>query len=365
MRVLQLVDKPAWMNAVLEPIEVSDRLVKAHTAIVALRADKEHRLRFKGNVRQRALCLLDAIAKSASARGWEVTCPARNRDDHHPADLAVSITGHTYGLQVSENDDKVPHQPTAKEHRDFERWGYPRVPTYDKVPSGRLTIAVASGIPVRQSTFSDTKTINLAERRLRWQQVRDEAVAALREHNRAATLAAQAAQWRTRKRGWRSGVGIEPTTFSLSKGFSPQCLVRGHFRYELPGQATIRWILWGSDRFVRDRWRACVFRTLLVFLAARSSVNDVRTLGLESWNIQFLGHPQVQRLHRLVTLPLVPDNARLGRTGNQRTASFARRLPPRSEPSHDGRIGHVNEATFFRLRDLRRQVEDRPVPGRT
>ena len=67
-RVLQLVDKPAWMNAVLEPIEVSDRLIKPHSAIVALRADKEHRLRFKGNVRQRALRLLDAIAKSCRDR---------------------------------------------------------------------------------------------------------------------------------------------------------------------------------------------------------------------------------------------------------------------------------------------------------
>jgi hypothetical protein len=224
-RVLQLVDKPAWMTAALEPIEVSDLLIRPHSAIVALRADKQHRLRFKGNVRQRALRLLDAIAKSASARGWEVTCPAWNRDDHHPADLAVSITGHTYDLQVSENDDKVPHEPTAKELRDFERWGYPRIPTYDKVPSGRLTIAVNGGVPVRQSAFCDTKTINLAdrlpvlvqelelraaadeqrrlerdrqeaERRRRWKQVRDGAVVALREHNRAAILAEQAAEWR-------------------------------------------------------------------------------------------------------------------------------------------------------------------------
>ncbi|WP_132154855.1 hypothetical protein [Kribbella antiqua] len=223
-KLLQLVDKPAWMTAVLEPIEVSDRLIKPHSAIVALRADKEHRLRFKGDVRQRALRLLDAIARSASARGWEVTCPVWKRDDHHPSDLAVSITGHAYGLHVSENDDKVPHEPTAKELRDFERWGYPRIPTYDKVPSGRLTIAVTGGVPVRQSTFSDTKTINLAdrlpvlvqelelraaadeqrrlereqqeaERRRRWKQVRDEAVVALREQNRATILAEQAAQW--------------------------------------------------------------------------------------------------------------------------------------------------------------------------
>ncbi|MFI6827612.1 hypothetical protein ACIBG5_10970 [Kribbella sp. NPDC050241] len=223
-RVLRLVDKPAWMTAALEPIEVSDRLIKPHSAIVALRADKQHRLRFKPDVRQRALRLLDAIARSASARGWELSCPARNRDDHHPSDLAVSITGHTYGLRVSENDDKVPHEPTAKELRDFERWGYPRIPTYDKVPSGRLTISIDGGVPVRQSAFSDTKTMNLddrlpvlvqelelraaaaeqrrlereqqeAERRRRWQQVRDEAVIALREHNRATTLAEQAAQW--------------------------------------------------------------------------------------------------------------------------------------------------------------------------
>jgi hypothetical protein len=140
------------------------------------------------------------------------------------ADLVVSIEGHDHELHVSEDDDKVDHESTAKELRHFERWGYPRIPKYDKVPSGRLRISIDGGAAVRQSVFSDTKTIDLvdrlpvilqelelraaaseeqrleseraaAERRRHWQQVRERAIVALREHTRAAVLADQAKQW--------------------------------------------------------------------------------------------------------------------------------------------------------------------------
>ena len=119
----------------------------------------------------------------------------------------------------------MPHEATAKELRDYERWHYPRIPKYDKVPSGRLNIAINGGIPVRQSSFAHTKTINLtdrlpeilqelelraanseerrlqaereaAERRRRWEQLREEAVIALRDDRRARVLADQAEQWR-------------------------------------------------------------------------------------------------------------------------------------------------------------------------
>lgn len=224
-RTIELVDKPAWMTAVLDPIPVPERLIKPHPAVVVLRADTEHRLQFKRDVRQRALRLLDAAAKSASSRGWSVSCPAWSRYERDRlADLVITVTGHEHQLHVSEDHDKVPHEPTAKELRDFERWGYPRIPKYNKVSSGRLTISVSGGVAVRQSGFSDTKTLDLVdrlpfilqelelraaaseerrlaaeraaeERRRQWEQVRDEAITALREHTRAEVLADQARRW--------------------------------------------------------------------------------------------------------------------------------------------------------------------------
>lgn len=224
-KTLRLVDQPAWMTLELAPIPVGDRLLKPHPAVVTLRADRDHRLRFKRPIRQRALLILDALAKAATERGYTVTSPPWDRQQRNaPADLLIDIHGHPHALHVAEDTDKVPHEATAQELRNHERW-HSRIPKYDKVPSGRLIVTINGGIPVRQSAFADTKTINLgdrlpvllqelelraanseqrrlqaeqeaAERRHRWEQIRDDAVVALREHHRAALLTEQADQWR-------------------------------------------------------------------------------------------------------------------------------------------------------------------------
>lgn len=225
-RILRLMDEPAWMTATLAPIPIAERLTRPHPAVTALRSDREHRLRYKGDVRQRGLRLLDALAKEAARRGHTVTCPSiEQARRNQPGDLLIDISGHPHALHVTEDTDKVPHEPTQKELRNFERWGYPRIPKYDKVPSGRLIITVNGGIPIRQSTFSETKTPDLSDRlpvllqelelraaaaeerrkarereaeekRRLWQQVHDEAIVVLRDHHRAAALTEQAEQWR-------------------------------------------------------------------------------------------------------------------------------------------------------------------------
>lgn len=224
-KTLRLADQPAWMTAELAPMPVGDRLLKPHPAVVTLRDDRDHRLRFKRLVRQRALLLLNALAKAASERGYTVTCPSWDRHQRKaPADLLIHIHGHPHALHVAEDTDKMPHEATAQELRNHERW-HSRIPKYDKVPSGRLIVTINGGIPVRQSAFADTKTINLgdrlpvllqelelraadseqrrlqaeqeaAERRRRWEQIRADAVVALREHHRAVLLTEQADQWR-------------------------------------------------------------------------------------------------------------------------------------------------------------------------
>lgn len=229
-KTLQLVDQPAWMTESLHPIPVADRLSKPHPAVVALRADKT-RLPFKQAPRQRALRVLDALAKEATRRGYAVTSPRteqhqsyQRRQQNQHGDLLITISGHPHALHVSEEPDKIPHEPTAKELRDFEARGYPRIPKYDKIPSGRLTININGGIPVRQSSFGDTKTIDLttrlptllqelelraanseerrlqaereaAERRSHWEGVRAQAAVAVRETHRAQVLNNQADTW--------------------------------------------------------------------------------------------------------------------------------------------------------------------------
>lgn len=146
------------------------------------------------------------------------------RQQNQPGDLTVTIAGHSHTLHVNEDPDKVAHEPTARELRDFETRGYPRIPKYDKVPSGRLTVTINGGIPVRQSAFGDTKTIDLTtrlpvvlqelelraaraeERRLeaelealrrrqQWEQVRAQAAVAVVETHRAQVLSVQADTW--------------------------------------------------------------------------------------------------------------------------------------------------------------------------
>ena len=173
--------------------------------------------------------MLDAVAKEAARRGHAVASPPPEQDPYQrrknpAADLIVTICGHPHALHVTQERDKVPHEPTATELRNFEKHGYPRIPKYDRVPSGRLTVAINGGMPVRQSSFGDTKTVDLttrlptllqelelraagseerrlqaerdaAERRRHWGEVRAEAIIAVRETHRAHVLAAQVDDW--------------------------------------------------------------------------------------------------------------------------------------------------------------------------
>lgn len=224
---LELVDKPGWMTTVLDPLPIPERLTRPHPAIVTLRSDRESRLRFKREPRQRALLLLNALTLEATRRGYTVACPAQGRHDAAPKyDVTVEVNGHAFELSVHEETDKIPHEPTAKELRDFETRGWPRIPKYDHVPSGRLRIDIGRGFAVRQSGFGDTKTLNLndrlpyvlqevelraavaearrlqkeredAERRRQWEDIRAHAMVSHREHHRAEVLHARASQWQT------------------------------------------------------------------------------------------------------------------------------------------------------------------------
>lgn len=78
--------------------------------------------------RDRALRILDALAKALEARGYAVTA------------AGALIEGQQIPFAVSERTDKVLHVPTPKELARKKEHPWERLPTWDHVPNGRLTI---------------------------------------------------------------------------------------------------------------------------------------------------------------------------------------------------------------------------------
>lgn len=210
--VVELFDQPPWMTATLDPIPIPAALRKPHPAIAALKADTA-RLTLRAVVRGRALRLFNGIAQECQRRGHRVQANlVLQRSHDQVGDLIVSIQGHDHYLQIVEQNDRVPHVPTALELREQERWSWKRIPTHDHVPSGRLEVKIHGGFAVRSDTFTDTKTLQLEDRlptliqelelraaeserhrlereteaackREQWEQVRDQAVQDFTEHH--------------------------------------------------------------------------------------------------------------------------------------------------------------------------------------
>lgn len=156
-RVIRLEDPPAWMTAELKPITVRESLRSPQPVVAKLRSD-DMVLPMKPPVRNRALRLLDAVARESARRGYEPRIPDRDRWNQTPQPkgvLLITIHGHVIGLTVTEQRDKVPHVPTASELRDAARYSFMRIRTSDQVPNGRLEIVVTNGQQYRQSAWRD------------------------------------------------------------------------------------------------------------------------------------------------------------------------------------------------------------------
>ena len=228
-RTIWLEDAPDWMTVDLEPVPVAESLRSPHPVVKTLRDDKDW-LPMNRGVRARALRILDAIAKAASARGYTVALPNAESGYRRPkGHLVVTIGRHPNALIVDELNNRVPHEPTKQELQRAERYSWATLPTHDRVRSGRLRIKLERGWHIRQDSFSDTKTINLEdrlpqvlqelelraaaaeeqehrrererqERKRRWERARDGAIAQAREHHRAQVLAEQVGRWHDAQR---------------------------------------------------------------------------------------------------------------------------------------------------------------------
>lgn len=222
--VIRLVDAPAWMPVEPATIGVPDELRNPHVVVKNLR-DNRDRLRHSRATRNRALRILDAIAKAAVSRGYHVATPPVENGYRYPKGyLYITIRGHPHTIDLSELNDTVPHEPTAQELKRKEKHSWVGIPTHDQVPSGRLALKVVGGQHVRGDVFADTKTVYLEDRlsvvlhevelrsaveeerdrklelerqdrRRRWEQVFEDAKESAREQHRAEALMNAVERW--------------------------------------------------------------------------------------------------------------------------------------------------------------------------
>lgn len=229
-RIIRLQDPPEWMTVVLEPIPVPGTLRKPHKVVAALKDDTDL-FRVTTRVRGRACRLLQALIVEAERRGYTVR--STNRAGRSPryyssaqSLLTVTISGHDFGVDLTQQVDRVEHMPTATELRRAERESWYRIPTHDDKPSDRLAISITNGRQYRQSNWSDSAKSQLeellpqilqelelragfaeqqrleeerkrAEREQRWKAAMECAEAAFREDHRAKLLQEQLSRWQT------------------------------------------------------------------------------------------------------------------------------------------------------------------------
>jgi hypothetical protein len=174
--------------------------------------------------------------------------------------IEAALGGHAIVLDVDELNDRVPHEPTARELAEKARYPHgTRIPTHDSVPSGRLRLRILTGCPVNRTDFADTKTIRLEDRLshvLQELQLRAAAQKEMRLHRERDEIA--------RQLSWEEAVEVAKVA------------ARDHHRAEIVQQEVVDWqharelddylsalathvaTLTGQERSEADEWVAWV-----------------------------------------------------------------------------------------------------------
>lgn len=141
-----------------------NRTIAGSKDVVAALRDNPSVLRVGETSLPRALNLLTQLGSVAERAGH---CLVVSKKHKQPKPI-LRIDGHSRTLDVSEEYDEVPHQPTPQELREIKRNPYyHHVPKVDRVRSGRLRIEVnfTGWGPARALAWRDEKNQPL-ERRL-------------------------------------------------------------------------------------------------------------------------------------------------------------------------------------------------------
>lgn len=224
--IVRLVDLPSWVQPVADHIPVPAALRSPHPIVAALSQD--HSFAITAIARSRALRLLQALIAEALRRGHEVQPSSfeggrRSGYNSRRSGLDIVVHGHPIRIDIRQQVDRSPHQPTPTELRRAERDSWYRIPASDAAPSSRLSIELG-GYEGGQSRWNDTPTHRLedalpqvmrsielragaaerarvaaeekaARRRREWETAMTEARAQFRQSCLAASLIAQVDAW--------------------------------------------------------------------------------------------------------------------------------------------------------------------------
>lgn len=146
------INKSEDLHPLLEPSrKAADKAKPNASGFVTLSGRKVVVAIITPAVVDRMLVVLDLLVRSAEARGYKFV--------HGPDAPHFIIDSETVSLSVEEKQDRVRHQITEKQQKaldrwqaDYERrkclsqwvsdWDKPKIPEWDHVPNGLLTIAL-------------------------------------------------------------------------------------------------------------------------------------------------------------------------------------------------------------------------------
>lgn len=154
--VFVLEEGAAGTDAPLQPVPVPEEVQRYHTAVVNLR--KSGRLEIAPTALKRALRILHAVAKEAERRDFLVAAyqsKPKQGQYGEPTNwhLLFTLGPDTVPLAISEETDRVEHTPTKRELAEQKRHPWTRIPTHDRVPSGRLRIDIGSSNQSDRKSF--------------------------------------------------------------------------------------------------------------------------------------------------------------------------------------------------------------------
>ena len=165
---ITLKDIPAWRTEVLAPIVVPERLTNPHPVVAAFR-DGKRTLPLTKPVLSRALRLLQALVAESERHGYKARLTPDDKPRYKQGRLqlidqfTVQTPEVAIGVAISQQNDRVEHDPTARELADAAKgWGR-RIPRYDHVPSTRLSIRLTGGQSHWGTEWSDNKAAVLED----------------------------------------------------------------------------------------------------------------------------------------------------------------------------------------------------------
>lgn len=140
-------------------VHVPKSLRRPHPVVMELRDGKKLHA-FTKRIQPRVLRIVEALAVAAEKEGWAVQSTTRSRNrwnqEWDSKDLCVISAGECkVGIRLIQENDRIPHVPTAYELKQKERYSWTQIPEYDYNPSDRLRLELGWSEHGRRYRWAD------------------------------------------------------------------------------------------------------------------------------------------------------------------------------------------------------------------